>query len=55
MKDPIVEEIRKIREEHARRFNNNLSGICADLKELERSSGKRLVRLPAKRLRTTGS
>ncbi|OGJ85936.1 MAG: hypothetical protein A2268_03415 [Candidatus Raymondbacteria bacterium RifOxyA12_full_50_37] len=55
MKDPIVEEVRKAREEHALRFNNDLSKICADLKEQERVSGKKIVHLPAKRFQTTGS
>lgn len=33
--DPIVEETRRIRDEHARRFNYDLAAICADLKRFE--------------------
>ena len=32
-KDPIVEEVRKIREAHASKFNYDLKRICQDLKE----------------------
>ena len=33
--DPIVEETRRIRDEHASRFNYDLAAICADLKRFE--------------------
>ena len=33
--DPIVEETRRIRDEHARQFNYDLTAICADLKHFE--------------------
>ena len=48
-KDPIVEEVRKIREKHAAKFNYDLDAICRDLKEQERKSGRKVVSLPAKR------
>ena len=35
---PIVEEIRRIREEHAAEFNYDLDAILADLKRLEAES-----------------
>jgi hypothetical protein len=35
-KDPIVEEVRRIRRRYAERFNFDLDAICADLKERER-------------------
>jgi hypothetical protein len=49
LKDPIIEEIHKIREEHAKKFNYNLSAIFSDLKEQEKKSGKKFVSLPVKR------
>ena len=49
MKDPIVEEVRKIREEHAARFGNDLRAIYEDLKRAERQSGRTVVSLPPKR------
>jgi hypothetical protein len=48
--DPIVEEVRKAREEHAARFDFDLKRIFADLGEQERKSGREYVTLPPKRL-----
>lgn len=48
-KDPIVEEVRKIREKHAARFKYDLDAICRDLKEQERKSGRKVVSLPPKK------
>ncbi|HVA46768.1 MAG TPA: hypothetical protein VNH11_10425 [Pirellulales bacterium] len=45
-KDPIVEEIRRYREEYAARFNYDLDAICDDLHEQEKKSGAKLVSLP---------
>jgi hypothetical protein len=50
MKDPINEEIRKFREEHARKFNFDLHAICEDLRALQKSSNLKVVRLPPKRI-----
>ena len=36
MKDPLVEEFRKYRMEHTKRFNFNLHDICEDLRKLEK-------------------
>ncbi len=49
-KDAIVEEVRKIREEHAARFDYDLQAIYDDLKETERRSGRKIVSLPPNRL-----
>jgi len=51
MKDPIVEEVRKARQDHAREFNHDLSAICCDLKKIEKNCGDRLLSLPPKLLR----
>ena len=48
-KDPIVEEVRKIREKHAAKFNYDLDAICRDLKKQERKSERKVVSLPAKK------
>jgi hypothetical protein len=50
-RDPIVEEVRKAREEHAARFAYDLEAIYQDLKETERRSGRKVVSLPPKRLK----
>ena len=34
--DPIVEEIRRIRHEHAARFNNDLAAIVEDIRQIQR-------------------
>lgn len=49
-KDPIVEEVRAVRETHAAKFDYDLKRIFADLKEQERKSGREYVSLPAKRV-----
>ena len=43
MNDPIVAEVRKFRDEHARKFNYNLDAICADLMASQHRSGNPLV------------
>ena len=53
MQDPIVEEIRKAREDHATKFNHDLSKICKDLKNIEKQCGHRIVSLPPKLLTKT--
>jgi hypothetical protein len=50
MKDPIVEEVRKARQDHAKEFNHDLAAICNDLKRIERQCGHRLVSFPPKLL-----
>jgi hypothetical protein len=41
--DPIVDEVRRAREEYAARFNYDLRAIYRDLKEQERRSGRKVV------------
>jgi len=49
MKDPIVEEVRKYRMEHTRKFRGDLAEICADLRSIQKQSGHEIVRLPPKK------
>jgi hypothetical protein len=51
--DPILEEIWKARDEHARRFGYDMKKICADLKRIEKQSGRRVVTRKPKRRSTT--
>jgi hypothetical protein len=51
--DPILEEIWKARDEHARRFNYDLKKICADLRRIEKQSGRRVVTRKPKRISAT--
>jgi hypothetical protein len=48
--DPIIAEVRKIREQYARRFNYDLDAICQDLKGRQKRSGRRVVSFPPKRV-----
>jgi hypothetical protein len=43
MNDPIVEEVRKVRDAHAAKFNYDLDAIFRDIKEQERNSGRTFV------------
>jgi hypothetical protein len=38
MNDPIVDEVRRVRDAHAARFNYDLDAIFRDIKEQEKSS-----------------
>ena len=46
--DPIVEEVRKVREAHAKKFNYDLQAIVADLKKQQKAGGKEFVTLRPK-------
>lgn len=48
-KDPIVEEVRRVRDAHAARFNYDLAAICEDFRERERRETRQVVCLPPKR------
>jgi hypothetical protein len=50
MLDPIVEEIRKIREDHAARFNYDVNAIADDLKKRQDERGVSVVSFPPKRV-----
>ncbi len=50
--DPIVQEIRSIREAHSNRFNNDLQAIYQDLKEQENKSKRKFVFYPPRLLNT---
>jgi len=46
--DPIVAEVRKVREEHSTKFNYDLLAIYRDLKEQEKRSGRTFVSYPSR-------
>ena len=50
MNDPIVDEVRKVRDAHASRFNYDLDAIFRDIKEQERESGRAFVSFPPRKL-----
>ncbi len=50
-KDPIVEEVRKIRDAHAAQYDYDLKAIYQAVKEEEAASGRTFVKLPPKRIK----
>ncbi len=46
--DPIVEEVRRIRDEYAKQFDYDLRAMADDLREREQEHPERLVSFPAK-------
>lgn len=56
--DPILREIRRIREEHAAEFGYDVRAMLRDLKGKQRADearGVRYVRLPARRVTPASS
>jgi len=48
--DPILEEVWKASDEHARRFDYDVKKICADLKRIEEESGRPVIHREPKRI-----
>lgn len=50
MNDPIVDEVRRIRDAHAARFNYDLDAIFRDIQEKQKKSGRKYVSYPPIRI-----
>lgn len=48
--DPVLAELRAVREAYAEKFAGNIEGMLADLRNRQREGGRKVVFLPAKRL-----
>lgn len=48
-RNPIVEEIHRIREEYARQFDYDVHAICKDIQIKQADGGRKLVSFPARR------
>lgn len=48
--DPIVEELRQYRKEHAARYGNDLKRIVEAYQEMERTSGREYVNFEPRRV-----
>ena len=48
MDDPIVEEVRRVRQAYAKQFNYDLHAMAADLRRKEQQHADRLVSFPPK-------
>ena len=49
MNDPIVDEVRRVRDAHAAMFNYDLDAIFQDIKKQEKKSGLTFVSYPPRR------
>jgi hypothetical protein len=54
MKDPIVEEVRRHRMEHTRKFGGDLNRIYEDLRRIQQESGCKTVNRPPKLIAPRG-
>ena len=45
---PIIEEVRRIRQDYTKRFGYDLSAVAADLRRCEQQHPERLVSFPPK-------
>ena len=54
MRDAIVDEVRKAREDYARQFDFDLDAICRDLRQKQQAGGRRVVSLPPRRPKLVG-
>jgi hypothetical protein len=48
-RDPIVEEVRRVRERHAAKYGYDLDAICKALRDDQRRSQRKVVSLPPKK------
>ena len=48
--DPVLSEIRKVREAYAERFAGDVRAMLADLRTRQQKSGRKTVARPPKRL-----
>lgn len=46
--DPIVDAVRRVRQEYAKQFDYDLQAIAADLRKREKQHSNRLVTFPPK-------
>lgn len=49
-RDPIIEEVRSIRDAYAKEHSYDVKAIVAALQQEEAKSGRRVISLPPKRL-----
>ena len=50
--DPIIDEIRKFRDEYAARFNYDVKAMVDDIRRRQQESGRKTVSRPPKRIAT---
>lgn len=53
--DPIISEVRAVRDAHAARFNYDVTAIFRDIRRMQNKSGRKYVRLPARPVSVSGT
>jgi hypothetical protein len=48
-RDPIVEEVRKVREANSARFNHDVDRIAEDARQRQKESGRKVIPAPPPR------
>ena len=48
-KDEIVEEVRRIREENAAKFDHDIDAIVADARKRMKASGRKIISFPPRK------
>ena len=48
--DPIIAEVRAVRDEHAARFDYDIDAIFRDIRAAQETSGREYVQFPARRI-----
>jgi len=48
-RDPVVEEIHRVRDEQAKRFGYDLHAICEDIRKKQAMSGQKVVSRPPRK------
>jgi hypothetical protein len=51
MKDSIVEEVRRARDEYAKKHHYDLDAICEDLRKQQNLNGRKVISFPPKKVR----
>jgi len=46
--DPIISEVRAVRDTHAARFDYDVAAIFRDIRAMQEDSGRDYIRLPAR-------
>lgn len=51
-RDPIIAEVRAVRDEHAAKFGYDVEAIFKDIRARQEASGRKYVSYPARRIST---
>lgn len=53
--DPIIDELHRIRDEHAKKFKYDVHAICEDIRRKEKESGRTFVSFDQSEVRESDS